>query len=297
MLNPRWLQTFAALLKAGNFTRAAEALQLTQAAVSQHLRHLEDALGLLVIRHPRRIELTPAGQALLDYCVEIDICDQRLQARLSGSEAEMGEISFITPGSIGLAIYPMLLRLQREHPGWSVRHSFAPDPDVRKGVLENRYELGLVTVKPDDPRFKASYFAEEALELVAPAQVPVHEWADLERLGFIDHPDGQAMANRLLSRRFPGNPGIKKIRRSGFSNQVGLILEPVASGLGFTVIPRYARQAFARPDTIKVVECDTPTVDTLWLLHRAEWELSKRATRAIDYLRLQLAVKSQAALM
>jgi hypothetical protein len=36
------------------------------------------------------------------------------------------------------------------------------------------------------------------------------------------------MASRLLSRRFPGNPGIQTPRRQGFSNQIGLILEPVA---------------------------------------------------------------------
>ncbi|BCQ27556.1 hypothetical protein NK8_57450 (plasmid) [Caballeronia sp. NK8] len=58
MLNPQWLRTFAALAELGNFTRAAERLDLTQAAVSQHLHHLEDALGLLVIRRPRAIELS-----------------------------------------------------------------------------------------------------------------------------------------------------------------------------------------------------------------------------------------------
>ncbi|WP_309834940.1 LysR family transcriptional regulator [Caballeronia sp. LZ065] len=68
MLNPQWLRTFAALAELGNFTRAAKRLDLTQAAVSQHVRHLEDALCLLVIRRSRAIELTPAGRALLDYC-------------------------------------------------------------------------------------------------------------------------------------------------------------------------------------------------------------------------------------
>ncbi|WP_309834840.1 LysR family transcriptional regulator [Caballeronia sp. LZ065] len=84
MLNPQWLRTFAALAELGNFTRAAEQLDLTQAAVLQHLRHLEDALGLQVIRRPGAIELTPAGHALLDYCEAMKQARRRLDARVSG---------------------------------------------------------------------------------------------------------------------------------------------------------------------------------------------------------------------
>jgi DNA-binding transcriptional LysR family regulator len=288
MLNPQWLRTFAALVELGNFTRAAESLDLTQAAVSQHLRHLENALGLLVVRHPRRLELTPAGRALLDYCDEVNRADQRLRLRLSSADLESGEISLISPGSIGLALFPLLLTLQQAHPGWVVRHRFAPDPEVLEAVLRNQYELGLVTLKPDDPRLSVQEFTEEPLELLIPAHEDVHDWSDLDRLGFIDHPDGQAMANRLLSRHFPGNPGIRSVRRQGFSNQVGLILEPVARGLGFTVLPRYARTAFARQDLIKVIDCGPPVVDTLWLIHRAEWPLSACAAQAVEYLRAQL---------
>ena len=70
MLSPQWLRTFATLAEQGNFTRTAERLDLTQAAVSQHVQRLEERLGLLLIRRPRQIELTPAGLALLDYCAE-----------------------------------------------------------------------------------------------------------------------------------------------------------------------------------------------------------------------------------
>ncbi|WP_324254664.1 LysR family transcriptional regulator [Halomonas sp. KAO] len=41
MLQPQWLRTFEAVVELGNFTRAAERLDLTQAAVSQHIKHLE----------------------------------------------------------------------------------------------------------------------------------------------------------------------------------------------------------------------------------------------------------------
>ena len=284
MLNPQWLRTFTTLVDQGSFTRTAERLDLTQAAVSQHVRRLEERLGPLLIRRPRQLELTPAGQALLDYCAYVGAADQRLQHRLTEADAEHGEISLISPGSIGLALYPHLLELQTATPGLSIRHRFAPDSEVLAGVLENRFELGLVTLKPDNPRLSVSKFATEPLDLVAPAGATVQNWSDLQRIGFIDHPDGQAMAGRLLSRRFPGGPGAGNLRCSGFINQITLILEPVSRGLGFTVIPRYARLAFTKQGAIQVIEGEPAVVDTLWLLHRAEWPLSARAQRALQFV-------------
>ncbi|MDR5759744.1 LysR family transcriptional regulator [Caballeronia sp. LZ035] len=284
MLNPQWLRTFAALAELGNFTRAAKRLDLTQAAVSQHVRHLEDALGLLVIRRPRAIELTPAGHALLDYCDAVKQARQRLDARVSSPAEEAGEIGLITPGGIGLALFPLMLEWQAQHPQSRIRHCFAPDPEVLDAVLTNRYDLGIVTFEPDDTRLTARRFLQEPLELVVPAGATVRAWSDLQALGFIDHPDGRAMAKRLLSRRFRKNAGIGDLPRNGFSNQIAHILEFVARGLGFTVIPRYARVAFAQQDKIEVMECGSPVLETSWIIHRAEWPLPERCARAVRYL-------------
>lgn len=288
-LQPQWLRSFAALAELGSFTKAAERLGLTQAAVSQHLRHLETRLGPLLVRRPRRIELTPAGAALLDYCAELERAGRRLSERLSDSDPTSGDIGLVSPGSVGLSLYPRLLALQQAHPGLVVRHRFAPDHESVQAVLDKRYELGIVTLRPDDARLSATPFAQEALELVAPRGAKTESWAGLAALGFIDHPDGQAMATRLLSRHYPGNPGIASIPLRGFSNQIALILEPVARGLGFTVLPAYARQAFGRQDALQVVQPGAPVVDTLWLIQRAEWPLSARAAWVVEQLRAGMA--------
>lgn len=289
MLNPQRLQSFIALVASGSFTGAATRLGVTQAAISQHIGRLEDELGPLLIRRPRQIELTPAGRALLDYAQSVENADKQLRLRLSDADASQGEVSLITPGSVGLLLYPLLLALQVAQPGLVIRHRFAPDPEVLDAVRDGRFEVGLATIKPGESRLAASAFIDEPLELVVPAGREAAGWSDLERLGFIDHPDGQAMATRLLGLRFPRNPGLRTIPVRGFTNQVGLILEPVARGLGFTVIPRYARQAFKRPGAIRVIEFRQPVVDTLWLIHRAEWPLSLRARRAVDHLRAGIA--------
>ncbi|AET92613.1 LysR family transcriptional regulator [Burkholderia sp. YI23] len=288
MLNPQWLHTFAALVELGSFTRAAERLGLTQVAVSQHVRQLEDALGLLVIRRPRAIELTPAAHALLDYYEAIKAARRRLDARVSDAVEEPGDIGLVTPGSIGSALFPLMLEWQVQHPQWKIRHCLAPEPEVLDAVLTNRYDVGIVTVKPDDRRLTAHKFIQDHLELVVPAGAKIRAWSDLKVLGFIDHPDGRAMANRLLSRRFRKDACVGDLPCNGFSNQIALILEFVSRGLGFTVIPHYTRAAFAQQGKIEVVESGSPVVDTLWFIYRAEWPLPARCAQALRYLEKRL---------
>jgi len=287
---PQWLLTFSAVSELMSFTKAAARLDLTQAAVSQHIAHLESKLGPLLIRRSRLFELTPAGHALLAYCEAVNLANDRLVLRLSDSDPDIGEISIVTPGSVGLAIYPLLLNLQQKNKGLVIRHRFAPDTEVLSAVLKNRYELGVVTLKPDDVRLTAALLSEEPLDLVVPAGADRARWEDLQRLGFIDHPDGEAMATRLLSRAYPNNPGVRSLPCNGFINQIGLILEPVARGLGFTVLPSHARRAFQRPDSIHVIEQASPIMDNLWIIHRADWALSKRASRVVAYLQEKMSL-------
>lgn len=294
MINPQWLRSFATLAAEGTFTRSAERLNLTQAAVSQHIKHLENQLGPLLVRHPRRVELTPAGLALLDYHQAMVQADALLAHRLADDPATSGELTLISPGSIGLYLYPKLLDWQQQHPGCHIHYRFAPDTDVLAAVLDNRFELGLVTQKPDSPQIAARLFAEEPLELVLPKGVTVSDWQELKALGFIDHPDGKAMATRLLARAFPGSPGPAALPCHGFINQISLILEPVARGLGFTVLPRFARQAFPRQEHIQVMPLSAQVTDKLWLIHRAQWPLSKRAQQVLAALGLPLAAHQDA---
>jgi len=285
MINPQWLHTFAVLVEKGNFTRTAEAIGITQAAVSQHISRLEEEYGTLFLRRPRQLEITPIGENLLTYVKDVECAQKRLQQKLIHDDAEVGDISLITPGSIGLTLFPLLIELQQAFPALNIRHRFAPDSEIVASVLANEHEIGMVTLKPSDPRINSTHFTEEPLELVVPACHKQNEWVDLQRLGFISHPDGEAMATRLLSRKYPSNPGIQDIPCKGFTNQISLILEPVAKGLGFTVIPQYARKAFERQQDIYVVECGSQVVDTIWLIHRAEWPLSRRAQKAIAFLK------------
>ncbi|MFD0935088.1 LysR family transcriptional regulator, partial [Methylobacterium trifolii] len=65
-IDPDTVQAFVLVADLGSFTRAAEALDTSQAAVSLKLKRLEDRLGCrLLDRTPRHVRLSPRGEAFL----------------------------------------------------------------------------------------------------------------------------------------------------------------------------------------------------------------------------------------
>ncbi|KZW96632.1 LysR family transcriptional regulator [Aeromonas veronii] len=288
MVNPLWLHTLVVVHETGSFTRAAERLDLTQAAVSQHISRLEAEFGPLLLRKPRQLELTPRGLVLLDFARQQAQAAEQLRARLSDDDPHRGAITLTPPGSIGLLLYPLLLDQQQEHPELTIQHRFAPTPDIVQAVLAGRSDLGLVDQPPEHPSIAAEPFAREPLCLVVPNDGEEPSWQHLCQLGFIDHPDGRNMAQRLLGRRYPGQR-VDELPLRGFTNQIGLILEPVARGLGFTVLPRFAVTAFAQQEKIRVIQSSIEVIDTLWLIYRAEWPLPARHQRLITVLKQRVA--------
>ncbi|MDQ0627353.1 LysR family transcriptional regulator [Paraburkholderia graminis] len=86
------LRSFVAVVKEGGFTHAAARLNLTQSAVSAHVRRLENQIGReLLARTTRSVALTADGELLLGYARAILALNQDAQAQLSRAPSE-GEV-------------------------------------------------------------------------------------------------------------------------------------------------------------------------------------------------------------
>lgn len=95
MLSLRKLNSFVKVAQLGSFSHAAEALYLTQAAVSQQVQELEAQLGTsLFHRKPNSISLTEAGEILLQYALQILALAEQAEVAV-GDVAKMQEELFI----------------------------------------------------------------------------------------------------------------------------------------------------------------------------------------------------------
>jgi len=273
MINTTWLRTFCTLIEVGHFTRTAERLHMTQSGVSQHVRKLEEQLGAeLLVRQGKQFSLSGAGERLYADAQGILLALSNLELNVGEDPPYEGVVRMMSPGSVGLKLYPHLLALQSKHPKLIIDYRFAPNTDVENAIAESTVDIGFMTSKSTLTDVSCTPVAQESLLLVTPAAVEEPDWDDLMTLGFIDHPDGSHHANLLLGANYPEFQHSNLFARKGFSNQIGLILEPVSMGLGFTVLPAHAVEAFQKPAHIKAHRLASPVSETLYLCalrHRA----------------------------
>ncbi len=282
MINAAWLRTFCTLADVGHFTRTAERLHMTQSGVSQHVRKLEEQLGVeLLVREGKKFRLSDAGEKLRSDAQGILQALSDLEERVRADKPDEGLVRLMSPGSVGLKLYSKLLELQIRYPKLIIDYRFAPNTEVEAAIAESRADIGFMTSKSVLPEVSCTPLAKESLILVTPARIQSPDWQTLMMLGFIDHPDGMHHATLLLGENYPEFRHGEQFPKSGFSNQIGLILEPVSKGLGFTVLPAHAVAAFARPELIRAHRLSRPVSETLYLCGRRQKERQKRMATVI----------------
>ncbi|MFG6666943.1 LysR substrate-binding domain-containing protein [Halomonas sp. HNIBRBA4712] len=125
-----WLQAFESAARTLSFTAAGQELGVTQAAISQRVRLLEDRIGQkLFVRHPRSLALTPAGQAWMPSIQEAFSRISEGTAEVFGITGEQPVTLRTTPIIQTAWLAPRIIALRRRHPGIALRLVSAIWPD------------------------------------------------------------------------------------------------------------------------------------------------------------------------
>lgn len=84
------LQTVLAVAEYKNFTRAAEELNMTQPAVSHHIKQLEQEVDApLFVRNKAGLKLTPQGEIVVNYARRMKALHERMFAELQNAERHL----------------------------------------------------------------------------------------------------------------------------------------------------------------------------------------------------------------
>lgn len=143
-MNLALLKTFLAVAETGSFTRAARDAFVTQPAISQHIKALEEELGVqLFIRRGQRIHLTPEGEELRRH-------SRTIIKAVEVAEFSLKEMSALKRGRlrIGATMYmayllpPVLMEFKRRHPLVQVDVRFHNSARVIQLVEEGAVDFG-----------------------------------------------------------------------------------------------------------------------------------------------------------
>jgi LysR family transcriptional regulator, transcriptional activator of the cysJI operon len=118
------LRAFAAIVRRGSISAAAEELYVSQPAVSKHLAALEAEVGRkLVTRGRSGARLTPAGELLADYVLRAEaLLANAERAVAADAEDATGTLQLVASGIPGTYLLPELVAAFRaDHPGVEVQ--------------------------------------------------------------------------------------------------------------------------------------------------------------------------------
>ena len=280
MINQQWLHTFITLVEVAHFTQTAEKLNMTQPGVSQHIKKIEEQVGVpLLNRQGKKFELTREGETLYRFGCKRRQEEEQLFREIQFDDPNKGECRIACSGSMATLLYPNFLRRQKAHPELVVTVEAAPNHLIINNVLNNEVDLGIVTQTSPSSELVHETIGFESLCLVLPKKYACKEidFNTLETIGFINHPDGSHYADRLLSANFNETfHGVNKLKVKGYINQISQILAPVSEGLGFTVLPETVVRHFEHQSSIFVATLKFAIRDELLLVKKKHRILPKR---------------------
>ncbi len=113
------MSTFAAVVKAGSFTRAAARVDLSKSVVSRHVSMLEKELGVqLMYRSTHQLSLTEAGERFYEYCKDLEhVAEQAAAAATAAREQPQGSLRITLPQTLVVSpVGALITRFQQTHP-------------------------------------------------------------------------------------------------------------------------------------------------------------------------------------
>ena len=239
----RQLETFAAVAKHRSFTRAADALHLTQPAISIQVRQIADTIGLpLFEQQGRDLTLTRAGEELLDTVRSLDDVWNRFESaidEIKGLRRGVLRVALVTTAKYFLP--RMLGAFCKRYPEIDIQLEIASRDQIVARMRGNQDDLYVMSHPPADLEIVSYPFLDNEYVVIAPAD----HWAVGQNVAL------RALAQEPFLLREAGSGSRlaidQHLREVGLTLNVRLSLasneairELVASGLGLAVLSRHA---------------------------------------------------------
>ena len=257
------LRALSAIAESGSFTLAAEALQLTQPAISHLIKRMEHELGQPLVVRGRRIRMTHAGQMMVDTAVRaLRLIDDSASACRSRSQLREGRlvlaVAHLTAGAL---IPPLLGRFGQQHPALATTLLDGSAEQTIARLLSQEADLGfgsdigqMHSELATEPLFseRMSLFVREDHPL---AQRVVVDARHLDSLPLV-HVNPDANVWRSITRQLSSVAHPRALHHvSMLSTAFGLI----QAGAGVALLPRYVEVLM--PANLRAVAVTRPILE------------------------------------
>ena len=173
------------IVETGSFTKTADALGLTQPAISQHIKQLEEELGIKIFyRGNNEFRLTPDGEIVLEYARRLVAIDNALRQNLADEKAKVTSIAVgITHTVESSVIVEALAGYAKEQGGIAVKVVTDSIQNLYQKLKNYEVDFIIVSDRIKDTTLRYSTLVNDSLELIVS---PEHPLAGKKAVNFSD---------------------------------------------------------------------------------------------------------------
>ncbi|HEY2487639.1 MAG TPA: LysR substrate-binding domain-containing protein [Candidatus Binataceae bacterium] len=284
------LKVFCDIIESGSFSYAASQNFVTQSAVSQQVRSLEEKYDCRLIERGRAgVKPTPAGQILYTASKEIVRRFMELENRLREiGSVVAGSIRVGTVYSVGLhELPPYLTEFLRNYPAVNVHLEYLRSNKIYEDLIEGKIDLGVVAYPAKRSQIVSIAFRHDELVLVVPPDSPLakHNKVSVGALAgqkFVGYE--RDIATRKASDRILRDHGVKPQYVLEFDN-IETIKRAVEIALGCAIVPKMTVDNEVSRGTLKMLEFTEGTFTRpLAIIYKRGRELSPAVRKFIEVL-------------
>jgi DNA-binding transcriptional LysR family regulator len=275
LLSLQQLRCFCAALELGSFTAAASALGVTQPAVAEQIRRLEQALGAdLFVRAGRGVVATEAGRAFAEHAT-------RSLRAVEDATASVGELTALRSGTVAVGVFgepsawrvdEVLTAFLHRHPAVSIRLVGRNSSAIVDRVRRGEFEAGVVVLPIDDDRLDVRPIVRDEVLYVSADPQRTRRPATIEQLAatplvFYDAESGdQDPIRRQLAERAQVL-GVR-LQPKVEVELKDIALRLVAAGIGDTYLPSAYTRAPYYPRGLSTASFSPALHDTFAIITR-----------------------------
>jgi DNA-binding transcriptional LysR family regulator len=289
-LNLRLLRMFVTVSRMGGFSRAAEAMNLSQPAISKGVRDFELQVGCrLLNRSQKGVVPTSEGLALLKYAEDLFAAERAAEEMLS-ARRDLNNGSLRIGASTTIATYmlaPYLGAFHRAYPGIDLHLVSANTREIAEQMAAQDIDVGLVEGPIDEGVVVAEKWRTDVMKLIVSEH---HDFASAK-----EPLDPQLLAGEVLILREPGSGSREIVTQALAASNIepsrlleigstAAIKQAVAAGIGVSIISTVATRDQVRLGYLKAVELRGVMIErTLWTLKLSD-RTPRPAARAFEEL-------------
>ncbi len=252
-------ETFLTLCSSNSFTKAAELLHITQPAVSQHIKYLEEYYGCkLFDTTNRKITLTHQGKLLKEFAMTVYSDSKNFKKNINSVNTETMQFSFGATLSIGEYVMPKILsHLLTKYPEMKIHMSVANTHVLLERL--NNGELDFIVVEGlfDKSDYEATLFS---LERFIPVCSPQSEFANKEvsfheitRSRLILREQGSGTREILENILQKNNYSLETFEKIIEIGNMAAIKKMVSNGLGITFLFEVAARGEIENESLSII--------------------------------------------